>query len=106
MFELLNKIVIQQAVFELIDGTASLRGEGFEPDPDQKGTGDMIALNAGLPTLALFQPRYLFPFAVQLLDLPAYVTHCLGSVRGVSSWIVGHNPVRARLDATTRNSCT
>jgi len=53
--ELLNEILAQQAMFELIDRAAGL-GEGFELDPDQKGTGNMIALDAGLAALAPFHP--------------------------------------------------
>ncbi len=37
---------------ELIDGTSGMRGQFFEPDPDQEGTADVIALNARFTTLA------------------------------------------------------
>ncbi len=95
MLELLHEIVIQQAVFELIHGAVGLCRHSFKPDPHQQGTGDMITLNAAFATLAALQSRQLFPFPVQLLDLPTEVTHCLRGLRGVSSRIVGHDPIRA-----------
>ena len=55
----------------------------------------MIALNTGLTTLATFQPRNLFAFTVQLLNLPTEATRHLGGHRGVLSGIVRDDPVRA-----------
>lgn len=82
-------------MFELIDGTSGMRGQFFEPDPDQEGTADVIALNAHFTTLATFQPCDLLAFAVQLLDLPAKATRLLGGLGGVPRGIVGHDPIRA-----------
>ena len=58
----------------------------------------MISLNARtirVPTLATFQSRHLFDLPVQLLDLPADSIRLLCSLRGLSSWIVGDDPIRA-----------
>jgi hypothetical protein len=95
MAELLDQIVVEEPMFEAVHGLPGLTGKGFESHPDQEGTGDMIALNARFAALTAFQARQLLAFAVQLLDLPAYVTHLLCGFRGVSSGIVGHDPVRA-----------
>lgn len=50
-FELLNEALIQQAVFELIDGASCLGSKGFEAHSDQEGTRYMIALDARFATL-------------------------------------------------------
>jgi hypothetical protein len=92
---LLNEVIIQQAVFELIDRAARPRGEFFEPYPNKKGATNVIALNPCFATLAAFQARHLFTFAVQLLDLPADATHLLGGLGGILSRVVGHDVVRA-----------
>src|SRR5512135_2782480 len=55
----------------------------------------MITLNPCLATLAAFYPRELFPFAVQLLNLPTKAAHLLRGLRRVLSGSVGHDPVRA-----------
>ena len=92
---MLNEVFIEQAIFHLVDGTSGLGGQFLEPDPDQEGTTDMIALDARLSALTAFQPSKLFAFAVQLLDLPTKATHLLSGRRGILSGIVGHDPVRA-----------
>ncbi len=92
---MLSEVIIQQAVFELIHRAACLCREFFEPNPYQKNTADMITLDARLAALAAFQPGYLSPFAVQLLDLPAEAAHLMCGFRGILSLIVGHNVVRA-----------
>ena len=71
---MLNEVIIQQPVFELIHRAASMCRQCFEPDPHQKSTADVIALDARFATLAAFQPGDLFTFAVQLLDFPAEAT--------------------------------
>ena len=86
---------MQQTVFELINGTAGLSREFFKSDPNQQSTADMIALNAGIATLTLFQTGHLFAFSMQLLDLPAEATHLLGRLCGILNWIIGHDPIRA-----------
>jgi hypothetical protein len=67
----------------------------LEPDPDQEGTADVVALNPGLAALAAFQPCHLLAFAVQLLNLPAEATRLLCRLSGILSGVVGHDPVRA-----------
>ena len=93
--ELLTQIIIQQAVFELINGLTGLSCQVFKSNPDQQSTADMVALNAGFATLTTFQTCNLFAFSVQLLDFPAEATHLLGRLRGLSSRIIGHDPIRA-----------
>lgn len=56
MFELLHEVVIKQAVFESIHRTPRLRSDCFEVHLHQKGTGDIIALNADFSALAAFNP--------------------------------------------------
>lgn len=67
VFQLLDEVVIQQAVLELIDGAAGLDRQLLESDPNQKGTADVLAFNPGLAALAAFQPCRWLAFAVQLL---------------------------------------
>ena len=74
---MLNKVIIQQTMFELIHRAARLCREGFEPDPHQQRTADMIALDARLAALAAFQAGHLFAFTVQLLNLPAEAARLL-----------------------------
>ena len=95
MAELLDQLVVEAPMFEAVHGLPGLTGQGFAAHPDQEGSGDMIALNARVAAWTAFQARQLLAFAVQLLDLPAHVTHMLCGVRGVRSGIVGHDPVRA-----------
>ena len=95
-------------------GSVNLGSEFFEANPDQQSTADMVALNAGFATLATFQTCNLFAFAVQLLDFPAEATHLLGRLRGLSSRIIGHDPIGSLVtiqsvrwvDTATRKHCT
>jgi hypothetical protein len=82
-------------VFELIGRAPRLRREFFESDPDEKSTANMVALNACLATLAAFQARNLFTFAIHLLDRKPKATHLLGGLGGILSRVVGHDVVRA-----------
>lgn len=66
ILELLDKVIIEQAMFQLIDGTLGLRRQRFEPDPNQVCT---LVWPCWIAVLAAFQPRGLLVFAVQLLDL-------------------------------------
>ena len=95
MLELLNEIVIQQPMFQLINGAASLDRQGFKPHPDQKGTGNMITLNPRFATFAAFQTGHLFTFAVQLLNLPTEATRLLRGCCRVLSTVVGDDVIRA-----------
>ena len=82
-------------MFKLVDSAPRLRGQRFEPDPDEEGTADMVPLNPRGTTLAAFEPGELFPFAVQLLNVPTKATHLSGRLRGMLSGIVGYDPIRA-----------
>lgn len=82
-------------MLELIDRTADLGRQVLEPDPDQEGTADVVALDAGLAALAALQPGHLFAFTVQLLNFPAEATRLLCRLSGGLSGIVGYDPVRA-----------
>lgn len=63
ILQLLDQVLIQQALLELIDGVTGLDGQVFEPapDPDQRRTADVVALNRGLAALAAFQSCCLLP---------------------------------------------
>lgn len=52
MLELLNQVVREHPLLDLINRSAALVRDRFEPTPDQQGTGDVVALNAGFATLA------------------------------------------------------
>ncbi len=67
----------------------------IEPDPNQKRTANVIALNASFATLAGFQTGHLLAFAVQLLNLPSEVTRLLCVLRSDFSLLVSDNEVRA-----------
>ena len=82
-------------MLELIHRAPRVRRQFFEPDPDQQGAPDVVALNARLPALAPLQPRQLLPFAVQLLDLPAEAARLLCRLGGVLSQVVRDDVVRA-----------
>lgn len=96
IFELLNQIVIQYALFQLIDGTTGRAGQFFEANPDQESAaGNRVTLNACGTALAALESDHRFAFAVQLLDLPTKATRLLCSRRGDLSAVVGHDPIRA-----------
>src|SRR5262245_42737689 len=82
-------------MFELIHRAARLCCECFEPNPHQKRTTDMIALDTCLATLAAFQPGHLFAFPTHLLNFPAEATRLLCGRSGLLSQVVGHDVVRA-----------
>ena len=69
--------------------------KGFEANPDQNGTADMITLNAREAALAVLDASNLFGFAVKLLNLPAQGTHLLSVLSGSLRPIVGSDEVRA-----------
>jgi len=75
--ELLDEIVVQQTVFELINGAARFDRPFFEVAPHQEGAADVVALDPGFATLAAFQPRDLLTFAVHQLDLRVLTAHWL-----------------------------
>ena len=68
----------------------------MKTDPDQNGTPNMIANNASLATLTVFQTGQLFGFPVKLLNFPSQGdTHLLYGLGRILSKIVGHDIVRA-----------
>ena len=87
MLELLNEVVIQQAMFELIDRATRFDRQCFEPYPDQKRTRNMVTLYPRFATFAAFQTGHLFAFAVQLLNLPTVAARLLGGRRRVLSYV-------------------
>ena len=82
-------------MFELIDRAACFDRQGFESHPDQKGTGNMVALNPHLVTLATFQTGHMFACAVQWLDLPTVATRLLRGRRRVLRTVVSDDVIRA-----------
>ena len=88
------KIIIEQSLFELIDGLACRVGDVFEAHPYQHGASDVIALDTSFSALALLQPGGLLEFSVKLLNLPALAAHLSCSRRGVLCDIVGRDVIR------------
>ena len=86
---------MQQSVLDLVDGDLPLICDFFESRPHQQGTRDMVALNARFAVLTRFDSRQLLEFAVILLDLPAKSARLLCALCGITSKVVGHDPVRA-----------
>ncbi len=82
-------------MFKLIHRAACVGCQFFEPNPDQQRAADMVALDARLPTLATLQACQLFPFAVQLLNLPTKAARFLCRLRRILSQVVGDDIVRA-----------
>src|SRR5512144_2384397 len=87
VLELMDEVIVEQAMFQLIEGPPRLCRQLIEPDPDEERTTDMIALNPRLPTLAAFEPCDLLTFPVQLLDLPTKATRLLGGLCRILSGI-------------------
>src|SRR5215213_9169136 len=83
-------------MFDLVKGLAGLPGDLFEAHPNQDGTGDMVADDTGLATLAAFQARELLGFAMKLLDFPAQARRLLCSLRVILSQVVGYDIIRAQ----------
>ena len=82
-------------MFELIDRAARCDRQFFEAHPDQKRTGNMVALNPRFATFAAFQSGHLFAFAVQLLNLPTEAARLLCGRRRVLGDVVGDDVIRA-----------
>jgi hypothetical protein len=99
----LNEIVIKQAVFELIDGTAGLARQVVEPNRDQVGTAHMNALDARAATLDASQSGPLFACALQLLDLSAEDTPFLCRLGGILSGVIDYAPIHTWVESSTRN---
>jgi hypothetical protein len=92
---LLDEVVIEQSLLELINRATGLGRQVLEPDPDQEGATDVVALNPGFSALAAFQPCHLLAFAVQLLNSSVETARLLCRLGGILSGVVGHDPVRA-----------
>ena len=92
---MLDEVVIQQAMFKLIDRAACFDRQCFEPYPDQKRTRNVVALYPRFATFAAFQPGHLFAFAVPLLNLPTVATRLLCRRCRVLSDVVGDDVIRA-----------
>src|SRR6266508_334878 len=82
-------------MFEMVNGLPGFIGNLLETNPNQKGTGNMIADNPGFTTLITFQASQLLGFSVKLLDLPTKATHLLYSLRVVLRHVVCDDVVRA-----------
>ncbi len=63
--------------------------------PNQKGAGNVVALNPSFSKLAAFKPGELFSFSVKLLNLPTPGAHCVCIRRRVLSEVVCHDKIRA-----------
>jgi hypothetical protein len=92
---LLAQVIIQQAMLKAIQGLAGFSGQVREPGPYQEGASNVIALDARLAALALFQAGQLFCFTVKLLDLPAPATHLLCARQSILRQVIGDDPIRA-----------
>jgi len=69
--------MVEQSVLNAVDSLLSLASEVGQPEPDQHGAGDVVALEACLAALVFLDAGGLFQFAVKLLDLPAHAAHLL-----------------------------
>lgn len=91
-------------MFELVHCTTGLHRECRQSHPDEQRAANRVPVHPGGAALTTFQARALFPFAVQLRDLPAEAAHLLCRLRGIGSRIVRDDPIRAtgrRLDPET-----
>lgn len=93
-------------MFDLVDRLVGFGSDLLQAHPDQDGTSDMIADDAGFATLAAFQARELLGLAMKLLDLPAPATRFLCSQRVILSQVVGNDIIRALWRQHYRNSST
>ena len=55
-------------MFDLVDRLLGVAGDLLQTDPDQDGTTDVVADDAGFATLTAFQASQLFGFAMKLLN--------------------------------------
>lgn len=91
----MDKIVMKQAMFELIDGLLGLVSQGLQTHPHQQRTRYVVALDTSFATLAILKTRELLGFAMKLLNLPAQGAHLLSVVCRTLRQVVGHDPFRA-----------
>src|ERR1043165_2117865 len=91
----MDKIVVKQAVFELIDSLPTLASQRLQAHPHQQRASDVVALDTGFATLAILKPRQLLGFSVKLLNLPAQRTRFLSTLRRILRQVISHDPFRA-----------
>ena len=90
-------------MLELIDGgLGSLRQLG-EAEPNQHGTGNMVALGTLRAALRALYGE-LFGLTMKLLNLPAGGVLGTHSIRGILRAVVGDHMLRALGDSASRNS--
>ena len=58
-------VIIEQVMFQLIDRLAGFFSHLLEPNPNQNGTPDMVALTALQTALTHLQARHLLEFAMR-----------------------------------------
>ena len=85
----MSHILVQKALFQLINRLFRLVGSLFEAGPGAHGQGNMVALAAGQPALAGLHAGELLEFAVKLLNLPADAAFLLSGGRVVWLDLVG-----------------
>lgn len=92
---MLTQVVVQQPMFDAIDGLLSLARNIGQANPYQHGASNVIALDTRFSTLVSFDAGQLFDFAVKLLNFPAHATHLLCGIQRILRQVVGDDPVRA-----------
>ncbi len=92
---MLYKIIIEQPLFELIDGLACRVGDVFEAHPYQHGASDVVALDSSFSALASLKTSGLLKFSVKLLNLPSLAAHLSCSLRRVLCGIVSCDVIRS-----------
>jgi hypothetical protein len=65
-----SQVIIEQPMLDSVQSLPRLSGHLGQARPDQKSTGNAVALNPRFPALAALKPRQLFGFSVKLLNLP------------------------------------
>jgi hypothetical protein len=64
-------------MLDSVQSLPRLSGHLGQARPDQKGAGDVVALDSRFPALAALKPSQLFGFSVKLLNLPTPGAHCV-----------------------------
>jgi hypothetical protein len=89
-------------LFDLVNSLSCFTGDLLEPFPDEKGAGDMVALDSSLSALALFDAAKLFDLSVQLLDFPSVGARCPYILRRLASPVVCRDVIHLRLAVCIR----
>src|SRR6516225_154803 len=95
MSKLTTQEIIEHVMFDAIARAAGLPRDIGQATPHQYGAGNVIALAAGLATLAALNTRELLRFTMKLLDLPAQAARVLCRLYRILSLVVRDDPVRA-----------